>query len=108
MSPFFFDNLEKVLAKHKFEGKDIWNMDETILSPGARHMGSVTSGERGILVTLACAANAFGYMIPSSYVHISTGSLQGPLHPGWPTWLHSSGWMVEEHFIQFLHHFDCQ
>ncbi len=25
----FFDNLAKVLDKHKFDAKDVWNMDET-------------------------------------------------------------------------------
>lgn len=28
----FFDNLEKVMLKHKFGPNDIWNMDETCVT----------------------------------------------------------------------------
>lgn len=111
----FFDNLERVLTKYQFEGKDIWNMDETGISTvqepeqvvarrGDRQVGSATSGERGTLVTLACAGNALGIMIPPMFIFPRVHFIRdGP--PGCVGTANASGWMVEEHFLEFLHHF---
>ena len=58
----FFDNLAKVLDEYKFTAQQIFNVDETglitvqnpgkiVKARGARNVGSVTSAERGELVT---------------------------------------------------------
>lgn len=54
----FFSNLRTVLENHKFQSKDIWNLDktgvQTVQRPskieaekGARQVGKTTSAERG-------------------------------------------------------------
>ena len=71
----FFNQLSQVLELHKFEGNDIWNIDgkgvTTVQKPnhivarrGSKQVGAMTSGERGILVTIACAEQALGNCIP--------------------------------------------
>lgn len=71
----FFDNLEKVLTRHSLGPGDIWNMDETgvttvqkpdrlVARRGFKQVGSLTSGERGTLATLACTVSATGNSIP--------------------------------------------
>ncbi|XP_058231649.1 uncharacterized protein si:rp71-1d10.8 [Hemibagrus wyckioides] len=115
----FFDNLGKVLDKHKFHAKDVWNMDETgvttvqnpeniVARRGGRQFGSATSAERGTLVTLACAVNALRNMIPPHFVfprvHFKEHFIRdGP--PGCIGTANASGWMLEEDFIVFLKHF---
>lgn len=62
----FYDNLATVMDRYKFEPQNIYNVDETgittvqkpdrlIARRGTRQVGSVTSGERGTLVTVAFA-----------------------------------------------------
>jgi len=75
----FCNNLREVFVKYHFEPKDIWNCDETgvttvqlpenvIAGKGERQVASVTSGERGTLVTMCNAVNACGASIPPFYV----------------------------------------
>lgn len=75
----FFNNLQKVMDKYKFEPKDIFNVDETgittvqkpnriIAKKGTRQVGGLTSAERGQLVTVACAVNAIGNFIPPMFI----------------------------------------
>ncbi|XP_063731553.1 uncharacterized protein LOC134859146 [Eleginops maclovinus] len=115
----FYDNLAMVIDRYHFEGTDIWNMDETgvttvqepenvVAGRGVRQVGAVTSGERGTLVTVACAGNALGNMIPPMFifprVHFKDHFIRdGP--PGCIGAANKSGWMLEEHFLQFLQHF---
>ncbi len=71
-------------------------------------MGSVTSAERGELVTVACAVNATGNAIPPMFIFprvrfkesFMNGSPAGSI--GHST---KSGWMNEEAFSIFLEHF---
>lgn len=113
----FYDNLANVLDK--FEGKDIWNMDGTgvttvqepeyvVAGRGVRQVVAVTSGERGKLVTVACAGNALGNMIPPMFIFPRVifkdhFICDGP--PGCIGATNKSGWMMEDHFLQFLKHF---
>jgi len=71
----FFDNLDTVLKRHKFESHQIYNVDETgvttvqkpqkvIALKGIKQVGQMTSAERGTLVTLCCTVNAGGNSIP--------------------------------------------
>ncbi len=112
----FFDNLAKVLDKHKFHAKYVWNMDETgvttvqnpgniVARRGVRQVGSCTSAERGTLVTLACAVNAHPhahFVFPR--VHFKEHFIRdGP--PKCIGTANASGWMQKEDFIVFLKHF---
>lgn len=70
----FFEKYKKVLKKHRFEPQNIYNMVESGLSTvhnppkviaakGTKQVGGVTSGERGINVTLISCINATGNSI---------------------------------------------
>lgn len=74
-----FDNFAVVLKKHAIDLTNIWNMDETgvttvhkldrvIARKGVKQIGAITSGERGTLVTIACAVSAIGNSIPPYFV----------------------------------------
>lgn len=71
----FFSFLRQVIEKYNFDGSDIWNVDETgvttVQSPdrviarrGAKQADAMTSGERGVLVSVACAVQAHGNATP--------------------------------------------
>ncbi|KAB0797555.1 hypothetical protein PPYR_08548 [Photinus pyralis] len=75
---------------------------------GFKQVGSITSGERGSLVTMAAAVSATGGFIPPLFIFprvhykehfIRSGPVGciGPCNP--------SGWMNEEHFCKFHQHF---
>lgn len=115
----FYDNLERVLEKYKFEPHMIWNVDETgcstVTNPpkvlavrGAKQVGQVTSAERGNLVTMLGFLNASGGTIPPAFifprVHYKDVMLKGgPI--GALGLANPSGWMTEELFLQALTHF---
>ena len=79
----FFDNLHAVMVRHKLGRADIWNRDETevtnVQKPdevaarrGFKQIGSITSAERGTLVSVACFCNWDHYSTlyyGSSYDH---------------------------------------
>nr|XP_033472895.1 jerky protein homolog-like [Epinephelus lanceolatus] len=115
----FFANLEKVMARYKFEPQSIWNMDETgittihkpnkvVARKGFKQVGSLTSAERGTLVTLSCAISATGNSIPPFFIfprvnfrsHFLLSAPTGSAGSANP-----SGWMKEEHFAEYLQHF---
>ena len=75
MSTIFYSFLSDVIEKYKFNGNDMWNIDETgvttvqkpdhvITRLGSKQVGAMTSTERGKLVTIACAIQALGNSIP--------------------------------------------
>ncbi|MGL5757251.1 hypothetical protein, partial [Plesiomonas sp.] len=115
----FFDNLERVMQKYKFGPNDIWNMDETgvttvhrpnkvVARKGHKQVGSLTSTERGTLVTIAAAVSATGNSIPPYFVfprvyYRDYFLKNGPF--GSRGGANVSGWMKEEHFVDFLKHF---
>lgn len=115
----FYDNLEKVMDRHHFEPQDIYNVDETgvttvqkpdkvVARRGIKQVGSVTSAERGSLVTLAFAVNALGNVLPTMFIfprvryqeHFIRDDPVGSMGAANP-----SGWMQDEGFLQFLKHF---
>ncbi|KAK2578344.1 hypothetical protein KPH14_005571 [Odynerus spinipes] len=115
----FYDNLQTVMDRHKFESQDIYNVDETgvttvqkpdrfVARRGTRQVGALTSAERGTLVTLAFVANALGNVIPPFFVfprvryqdHFIRDAPIGSVGAGNP-----SGWMQDDIFIVFLKHF---
>ena len=115
----FFENLAKVLDKMEFCPSDIWNVDETgvttvqkpravVAGKGVKQIGSLTSAERGQLVTLCVAVSAGGTFIPpmmifprkNYYHHFIRGA-----PPGTVGVAHHSGWMTDENFLIFIKHF---
>ena len=115
----FFDNLETVLAKYKFEAKDIYNIDETgittvqkpnriVAKKGMRQVGALTSAERGQLVTVTCGVNALGNCIPPMFIfprlrykgHFVRDDPIVSIGSG-----NASGWVQENEFLVFLKHF---
>ncbi|XP_077074282.1 uncharacterized protein LOC143725635 [Siphateles boraxobius] len=115
----FFNSLGQVIERYSFDGGDIWNMDETgvttVQSPdrvvarrGVKQVGAMTSGERGVLVTVACAVQALGNAIPPFFVFPRKPYKEYFIQSG-PTGSagsgNASGWMQEEDFLLFLEHF---
>ena len=67
------------MDRHKFLAQDIHNIDETgctlvqnpgrvVVKRGKKQMASVTSAERGELVTVINVVNASGTVLPSMFV----------------------------------------
>ena len=115
----FFTKLTSVYSKYQFQPQDVWNMDETglmtvqkpghlVATRGERRVGSITSAERGTLVTMALACNAMGNIIPPHFIfprkrflpHFVLGGPEGCLGTA-----NGSGWMQEEDFLTYLRHF---
>ncbi|XP_063391330.1 uncharacterized protein LOC134676874 [Cydia fagiglandana] len=115
----FFNNLENVLDRDKFEAKDIYNVDETgvttvqkpnriIAKRGMRQVGALTSAERGCLVTVTVVVNAIGNVLPPMFTfprvnyqdHFISGAPIGSIGTA-----NKSGWMQEDDFFVFLQHF---
>lgn len=116
----FFDNLEVVHSRFgPIPPERIWNTDEkaltTVQKPskvvaplGEKQIGSVTSAERGQLVTLIAAINAIGNHIPPMLifprVHFKDFMTNGA-PPGTIGDTNPSGWSTEVIFKNFLKHF---
>ncbi|XP_034077842.1 uncharacterized protein LOC117549854 [Gymnodraco acuticeps] len=115
----FFDNLSKVKDRYSFPPHMMYNMDETgvttvqtpkqvVTEKGKKQVGSVTSAERGELVTVACAVNATGNAVPPMFIfpHVRfKDSLLNGSPAGSIGHCTKSGWMNEDAFLIFLKHF---
>ncbi|KAL2083799.1 hypothetical protein ACEWY4_021572 [Coilia grayii] len=114
-----FDNLSKVLQKHKFSPQNIWNVHETgittvqtpdrvVARRGEKQVGALTSAERGTLVTMAFAGNVIGNTIPPMFIFPRVHFKSHFIHNG-PTGCigtaNRTGWMQEADFIVYLKHF---
>ena len=112
----FFDKLAEVMDRYKFTPNDIWNVDETGVSTvqkpnkvvalkGVKHVGSITSSERGQMITICSAGNATGHFVPPILVfprkkfknHFIRDRPNGCV--GAAT---SAGWMEPETFLLFF------
>ena len=115
----FFDLLQEVFNRYKFECQDVYDVDETgittvqrsdriVARKGVKQVGSVTSQERGALVTMALAVSANGNSLPpmfifqrknyrSYFVNTGPNGCIGSANP--------SGWMTQDDFVIFLEHF---
>lgn len=116
----FFSNIKEVHMKYGPIAPDkIWNLDESglttvqgqskIIAPkGVKQIGSVTSAERGTLVTMIAAVNAVGNSLPPMLifprVHFKERMLFGG-PAGCIGAANPSGWSNEVTFIKFLDHF---
>lgn len=107
------------MEREHFPPERVYNLDETgvstVHSPnnvvaikGAKQVGHMTSGERGINVTMIAAVNAIGNSIPPAFVfprvffkeHMLKGTPAGSIG-----FAHPSGWSNSEIFLDFLKHF---
>ena len=75
----FFNKLATVMDREKFQADDVWNLDETgvttvqkprstVATKGWKQIGSITSSERGELVTMCVAATANGNTVPPMFI----------------------------------------
>ena len=117
----FFENLETVYSRHTFGPEDVYNCDETGLTTvqrptkviarrGTKQVGSMTSQERGQLVTVCCTINALGNTVPPFMVYPRVYFKQHMIFgapPGTVGSSHPSGWMTATNFVSYLKHFIC-
>ena len=98
---------------------NIYNLDETgcttaqrpggvVASTGKKRIGSVTSAERGELVTVLYAVGASGAVVPPMFVFPRVDFrnnfiVGGPL--GCIGGVKKSGWMNEDLYVNFIKHF---
>ena len=115
----FFDNLASVMDKHKFAAHQIFNLDETgvttvqtpkaVIAPtGQKQVGSITSAERGELVSLIYAITASGAIVPPMIVFPRVNFRDHMMNGAPPSSVGSAtvtGWSNEEIFIKYLNHF---
>ena len=115
----FFDQLGDLYDRYKFEMHDIYNLDETgcttaqqpggVVAPtGKKRIGSVTSADRGELVTVSYAVGASGVVVPPMFVFPwvnfrNNFIVGGPL--GCIGGANKSGWMNEDLYVNFIKHF---
>jgi hypothetical protein len=115
----FFNNLESVMVKFNFIGTRIFNVDETGISTvsdseiilaekGQKKIGTVSSGERGQLVTVICSMSASGNFVPPFFIFprrrmspllMKDGPSDAAYH------ISKNGWSNQELFVVWLKHF---
>jgi len=114
-----FKKLAEVFDRTKFQGYEIWNMDETgvttvvkpskvVATKGVKQIGAVTSGERGTLVTVAVAVSASGNSILPMFIFPRLQFKDHFIRDGPPGCIgagNNSGWMTEYDFLTFMQHF---
>lgn len=116
----FFGLYDEVLSLHHYAAVDIYNIDESGFSTvpsklekvlaerGSKHVGMMTSQERGTMITLALAINAAGDFVPPFFV-FPVKKLQSSFldhaSPGADGLANGSGWMKGPDFVVFLKHF---
>lgn len=114
----FFQLLDTII--HEYGESDEWNMDETGFSTvpstmgkvislkGLKRVGSITSAERGSMMTLAFAVSATGNTIPPFYLfprkNMST-SYREHVTRETVTIANESGWMTQNEFLLWMRHF---
>lgn len=108
-------------SRHTFGPEDVglYNCDETGLTPvqrpikviacrGMKQVGSMTSQERGRLVTICCTINALGNAVPPFMVYPRVYFKQHMIlgaSPGTVGSAHPSGRMTATNFVSYLQHF---
>ena len=114
----YFDNLAKVMDDNKFTAKQIFNVDETgvttvqnpkhvVAAKGTRNVGSITSGERGELVTAVYTIGASGIVLPPMLIfppvhfhdYLIKGGPQSCIEQ-----CNRSGWINENLFLVYMDH----
>ena len=116
----FFDLLEELQDKYHFTPDRIFNCDETgittvpnqpsriIASKGKKQVGSLSSAERGQLLTVEICMSAAGNFVPPFFVFPRCRlkpDLLDSAPPGSQAVAHPSGWMQTELFTRWFDHF---
>ena len=112
--------MKTVQEEHNFPPHHVFNVDETGLTTvqsksskvlalkGRRQVGTLTSAERGVLSTVVVCMSAGGNFVPPMVIFPRV-RMKAELQDGAPAGTifacHSSGWMHQEIFIQWLRHF---
>ncbi|CAI6356150.1 unnamed protein product [Macrosiphum euphorbiae] len=116
----FFDILEAEFEKHNYPPDRVYNVDETGLTVvqskvseviglrGKRQISSLTSAERGSLITVVAAMSAGGTFIPPLMI-FPRKNMSQQLMKGAPAGAisacHPSGWIQSYIFVQWFDHF---
>lgn len=116
----FFELLDKVYDKHKISPQRIFNVDETGVSTvpkshskilaacGKRQVGTLTSAERGKLMTAILCFSAVGSYMPPMFIfprkRMKPELLDGAPAGSWGE-CHESGWIQGHLFIIWLKRF---
>lgn len=116
----FFNVLEKEYDKKFYPPERIFNVDETGLTvvqnkianvigrKGKRQIASLTSAERGSLITLVAAMSAAGQFIPPMMIFPRKNMNQQLMKgapPGAIMAVHPSGWIQSNIFARWFQHF---
>jgi len=116
----FFDLLEELQNKFHFTPDRVFNCEETgittvpnkpsrvLASKGKKQVGTLSSAERGTLVTVEVCMSASGNFIPPFLVFSRCrmkADLLDNAPPGCQAAAHPSGWMQSEIFEQWFDHF---
>ena len=116
----FFNLLEKVQDTNKFSPDRIYNVDETgittvanrpskiVATRGKKQVGSLSSAERGQLVTVEICMNAAGFFVPPLFIFPRKrmkDELMENSPPGSIAVPHESGWMQSHIFVSWFEHF---
>lgn len=115
----FFDIYKTELDKELYKPDCIFNMDESGLTvvhrpgkvlsnKGQKQIGKVTSGEKGQTVTVICAVNATGVYVPPMLIFKRkrlTERLLKDSPPGTVGACSENGWIDNDLFLKWLHHF---
>ncbi|XP_047139751.1 uncharacterized protein LOC124815277 [Hydra vulgaris] len=116
----FFELVENVININKIDVERVWNVDETGISTvpkslskvistiGKRQVGSLTSAERGQLVTAVVCCSASGRYMPPMLIFSRQGmkaELMDGAPPGAWAECHPSGWIQNDLFINWLKKF---
>lgn len=116
----FFDLLEAEVEKYNYPADRVFNVDETGLSvvqskiqsvlalKGSKQVGSLTSAERGSLVTVVTCMSAGGTFVPPLLIFPRknmSALLEKNAPPGSIVTCHPSGWIQSNIFTQWFRHF---
>ena len=115
----FYDIYKEQLDKDSYTADRIWNMDETgftavhkpariLAKCGAKQVGRITSGEKGVTTTAICAVSAGGVYIPPMLIYKRkrmTDVLLKGSSPGTIGGCSENGWVTSELFVKWLKHF---
>lgn len=116
----FFDLLDNVFKKVNYPANRVYNVDETGLSVvqskiphvvglrGKKQIGSLTSAEKGSLVTIVTCMSAGGDFVPPLVIfprkNMNEQLLKGA-PPGTIASCHPSGWVQTNIFTKWFEHF---